>query len=46
MKQACSHGNTLIHLFVKGPQPGDSEGTFSSFKSSRRLLPLKVEAFR
>jgi len=25
------------HLFVKVPQPGDSEGTFSAFESSCHL---------
>jgi len=30
-----------IHLFIKAPRPGDSEGTFSVPWASCHLLPLK-----
>jgi len=40
----------LVHLFVKVPRPGDSEGTFSVFESSCQLLLLydhsEIEATR
>jgi len=40
-KKADRYSYVLIYLFVKVPQPGDSEVNFSVFESScRMLLPV------